>query len=162
MGFTHLMLGGFVLLKVTLLELLELSELLIFSLLQDLQHIWRYPAFEQYRVRASIRQNTERSARHCCPGDRGIVQCLKFGWGGTGIRCFTNYSVWVPQKKWTRKNSEGEEEEHDTNKRRRKERACKAYWRKSLEQRSLCWTWTAIERWNFCGRLQEETEVRIQ
>lgn len=92
MGFTHLVLGGFVLLKVTLLELLELSELLIFSLLQDLQHIWRYPAFEQYRVRASIRQNTERSARHCCPGDRGIVQCLKFGCGGTGIRCFTNYS----------------------------------------------------------------------
>lgn len=39
---THLVVGGFVLLKVTLvesLELLELSELLIFSLLQDLQHI---------------------------------------------------------------------------------------------------------------------------
>lgn len=38
-GVTHLVLGGFVLLKVTLVELLELSELLIFSLLQDLQHI---------------------------------------------------------------------------------------------------------------------------
>lgn len=48
------MLGGFVVLKVTLLVLLELSKLLIFSLLQDLQHIWRNPAFEQYRVRASI------------------------------------------------------------------------------------------------------------
>lgn len=74
MGSTHLVLGGIVLPLMTLLELLELSELLIFSLLQDLQHIWRYPALEQYRARASIRQNTERSARHCCPGDRGIVQ----------------------------------------------------------------------------------------
>lgn len=78
MVLTDLVLGGFVVLKVMFLKLLEFSELLIFSLLQDLQHIWRNPAFEQYRVRASIWQNTERSARHCCPGDRWIIQQLKF------------------------------------------------------------------------------------
>lgn len=54
MVLTDLVLGRLVVLKVTLLELLELSELLRFSLLQDLQHIWRNPAFEQYRIRASI------------------------------------------------------------------------------------------------------------
>lgn len=54
--------GGFVLLKLRL-ELLELSELLKFLSLQDLQHICRYPAMEQYRLNTSIRQNTERSPR---------------------------------------------------------------------------------------------------
>lgn len=47
-----LMAGGLVLLVLRLLK---------FPSLQDLQHICRYPAMEQYRLNTSIRQNTERS-----------------------------------------------------------------------------------------------------
>lgn len=46
--------------------LLKLSELLKLPSLQDLQHICRYPAMEQYRLNTSIRQNTDRSPRQRC------------------------------------------------------------------------------------------------
>lgn len=59
-----LLVGDIVLLKLLKLELLK------FPLLQDLQHICLYPAMEQYRLNTSIRQNTDRSPRQRCPGDK--------------------------------------------------------------------------------------------
>lgn len=61
-----LVLVGILPVELAALELPGFSPLLTFALLQDLQHIWRYPGLEQYRLSASIRQNTERSARQRC------------------------------------------------------------------------------------------------
>lgn len=66
-----------------LLEFLGFSQSLMCPLLQDLQHIWRYPGLEQYRLSASIRQNTDRSARHRCPGERETDRFMAAGDGGT-------------------------------------------------------------------------------
>lgn len=69
---------------------------------QDLQHICLYPAMEQYRLKASILQNAERSPRQRCPGDRGgtavdqqqEVQTfhLKGGFYFDTFRCFFLHS----------------------------------------------------------------------
>lgn len=55
-----------VMVPLKLLEILDFVALLKLSSLQDLQHIWRYPMIEQYRLSTSIRQNAERSPRHGC------------------------------------------------------------------------------------------------
>lgn len=72
---SDLLLSVGVMVPLKLLETLDFVALLKLSSLQDLQHIWRYPMMEQYRLSASIRQNAERSPRHGCPTDRTVGRC---------------------------------------------------------------------------------------
>lgn len=59
--------------RLMLLKLPKFSGLVKFPSLQDLQHIRWYPAMEQYRLNTSIRQNTDRSPRQRCSGDKEVV-----------------------------------------------------------------------------------------